>query len=256
MIKTSIAQVKYTQQIDGKYYGLNPDLVNYCKVSEWASANLPPNTLVACRKPSISFIYGNGKKFFGISHMLAFSGDDLILNWQKKHLPYYIISSSSIRNNAVTKDLYFAFRNSIVGFGMNEVGNFYSPRFLILDFPDSIKGRVLRELTVSGITYTEYPDSLKNQLASSQEGISVIYPDSLLNFLIKAKVTHVLTDNIRVSADRKNDHVINMVEWFMNLIEFKYPRIRTKIIQIGSDDNEPASIYKLNYQEYGIKGAE
>ena len=39
----------------------------------------------------------------------------------------------------------------------------------------------------------------------------------------------------------------NTVERYLGFIEFKYPDIKTKLIQIGDDSDEPASIYRLNY---------
>ena len=47
------------------FYGFTPDWVNYLKMSEY-TGNLDDSTIVACRKPGISFIYGK-KKFYGIS---------------------------------------------------------------------------------------------------------------------------------------------------------------------------------------------
>ena len=251
-ISTTIPRVIAARQVEDRYWGLTPDWKNYCKISEWASANLPQDALVACRKPSISFIYSHGKRFYGIMRLLSYPGDSVLVNWQQKQLHYYLISASSINNNPVSKELYFAFKNSIVGYGFNNDENTYNVRFYIMDFPDSIKTRTLNELNRSKINATSDFDSLKVILNDPGSRISIIYPDSLLQMLLKAKVTHVLTANLRTS-DQKTASTNMTVERFMSYIEFKYPGIRTKIMQVGSDDDEPASIYKLNYELYGFR---
>lgn len=49
-----------------KYYGYTPDWQNFLRCSEWCSDNLPESSLVASRKAPMSFVYGNGKKFFPV----------------------------------------------------------------------------------------------------------------------------------------------------------------------------------------------
>jgi hypothetical protein len=54
-----------------KYYGYTPDWQNFLKCSEWCSDSLPENSLVASRKAPMSFVYGNGKRFFPIYSVIA-----------------------------------------------------------------------------------------------------------------------------------------------------------------------------------------
>lgn len=49
-----------------KYFGYTPDWQNYLRCSAWCADSLPKTSLVACRKAPMSFVYGNGKKFFPI----------------------------------------------------------------------------------------------------------------------------------------------------------------------------------------------
>ncbi len=253
MLKVSFAEVKTVRKVEDKYSGLNPDLVNYCKASEWASSNLPPGSLVACRKPSISFIYSKGMKFFGITRMIAYPEEKLFSEWKGRHLRYLVVSSSEFRDHIVSRELYFAFRNWITAFGMSTKNSSYTQRFLVLDLPDTVRRKVLQEMTAAGISYITDPNQLKSSLNSAGEPISVIYPDSLLNFFEEAKVTHVMTDNFRVSPDRKNEQMVTLVDWYLSLIEFKYAEIRTKVVQVGTENEEPATIYRLNYEARKIK---
>jgi hypothetical protein len=96
-------------------------------------------------------------------------------------------------------------------------------------------------------------DSLKFRLNDHEAKISVIYPDTLLNILMNAKVTHVLRASLRASPKQKTNLIINTVERFMDFIKYKYPKIVTRIMQIGENDNEPSVLYQLNYNLYGLK---
>jgi hypothetical protein len=70
---------------------------------------------------------------------------------------------------------------------------------------------------------------------------------------MKSKVTHVLTDNLRINPERRNSQVMGTLEQFMYFLDLKYPAFRQKVIQIGDDRDEPAIIYELNYKLYGFK---
>jgi len=252
-IKTSFAEIRNARKIEGKYYGLTPDWENYCRISQWASENLPGNAYVACRKPSISFIYGNGKRFFGITRINETDGDLLLQADAQKNLNYYFISTSSIEGHSVSNNIIYAFKLSLVGFGMSSSGYLLSNPFYIMKFPDSLKEKIFREMKKYNIKWTDNTDSVKTWLQDRKAKISFVYPDTLLNFLRKANVTHVITANLRADATENTGYTASTVERFMALIRFKYPNIMSKIIQMGSDDNEPAVLYQINYDQAGLQ---
>lgn len=53
------------------YYGYTPDWKNYLQASAWCRDSLPENSLVACRKAPMSFVYARGKHFFPIYSVIA-----------------------------------------------------------------------------------------------------------------------------------------------------------------------------------------
>ncbi|MEA3452288.1 MAG: hypothetical protein U9Q83_10355, partial [Bacteroidota bacterium] len=68
IIKTSkkhSSVLKANMQGD-KFYGFSEDWKNYLKMAEWVATNIPKNSVVACRKPGMAFIYSQGKTFTGI----------------------------------------------------------------------------------------------------------------------------------------------------------------------------------------------
>ena len=251
-LKTTLSQVKYARQITNKYSGLTPDWENYCKISEWASKNLPPDAFVACRKPSVSFIYGNGKRFFGITQLTSLPGNSLLPEWQRTKAHWFFLSAASLEKSLPT-DLYYVLKNGIVAYGVN--GELFAENieFFIMNFPDSVRMRTFGEMKNFKIFPSDNVDSLKFRLNDHEAKISVIYPDTLLNILMNAKATHVLRASLRASPKQKTNLIINTVERFMDFIKYKYPKIVTRIMQVGENDNEPSVLYQLNYNLYGLK---
>jgi hypothetical protein len=86
------------------YYGFTPDWANYLKLSEWCE-NLPKDSLVACRKGAMSFIYANGRDFFGVYSVdsLHQSNADSTLAWLKRsHVKYILLAK--LRLNPLEAD--------------------------------------------------------------------------------------------------------------------------------------------------------
>lgn len=92
-----------------KYFGYTPDWENYLRLSEWCADSLPPNSLVACRKAPMSFVYGKGRKFFPVYTAIAInpatntSYPDSVLNYFQKNGVTHVLVGS-IRNNPEVND--------------------------------------------------------------------------------------------------------------------------------------------------------
>lgn len=78
-------------------YGLNPDMRNYIEMSRWCKDNLPKGTLVAVRKPTISFVYANGHDFYGIFSTPTENADSLLAPLRDNKVTH--IMDASIRTN-------------------------------------------------------------------------------------------------------------------------------------------------------------
>ncbi|MBI2270331.1 MAG: hypothetical protein HYU69_08240 [Bacteroidetes bacterium] len=89
-----------------KYFGYTPDWKNFFKMSEWCSGNLPDTALVASRKASMSFIYGNGKKFFPVYKVFAldtttgYSNPDSVLAYFRRNKVTHVVLASLRRDPA------------------------------------------------------------------------------------------------------------------------------------------------------------
>ncbi len=75
-----------------EFYGMTPDWINYIKMSQWAAKNISEDILIACRKPSISFIYAK-RKFYGIYRIETEDPDELLNALKEKNVKYVIMGS-------------------------------------------------------------------------------------------------------------------------------------------------------------------
>jgi hypothetical protein len=108
------------------------------------------------------------------------------------------------------------------------------------------------QVNAAGFRYISSADSLKSLIQPNQV-VKLYYPDSLLYNLQNNGVTHIMTASLRRNSTRKDGMTINTVERYMAFIQEKYPEIFTKVSQVGDDENEPAVIYKIDYEKYGYK---
>ena len=82
------------------YYGFTPDWVNFLRMSRWCADSLPESSFVASRKAPMSFIYGNGKKFYPVYKVLCYDTatrqsdpDSLLAVFKRDKVTHMIIAS-------------------------------------------------------------------------------------------------------------------------------------------------------------------
>ena len=75
-----------------KFYGMTPDWINYIKMSQLAAKKVPEDAMIACRKPSISFIYAK-RKFYGIYRINTQDPDELLQRLKDNNVKYIIMGS-------------------------------------------------------------------------------------------------------------------------------------------------------------------
>lgn len=97
-----------------QFYGMTNDWINYIKMSQWAAKNVPPDVMIACRKPSISFIYAK-RQFYGIYRYSTEDPDKLLQRLKDNNVKYVIMASlrkypkqkTEYTINTVQRYLYF-----------------------------------------------------------------------------------------------------------------------------------------------------
>jgi hypothetical protein len=133
-----------------KYFGYTPDWKNFLKCSEWCSDSLSKESFVASRKAPMSFVYGNGKKFFPIYSVVKKDKETNQSN-PDSALAYF-------KQNKVTHIMIGTLRldpnNSGAGF-INTVHNIMAP--IAQKYPEKLKlvhtEGIIEETTVYEIVY-------------------------------------------------------------------------------------------------------
>jgi len=72
--------------------GYSPDWQNYILMSQYAAQNLPDSVRIGCRKPSISFLYGN-RPFSGIFTVPSEDADTLLMELREREIRYIIMGN-------------------------------------------------------------------------------------------------------------------------------------------------------------------
>ncbi|MBL7884057.1 MAG: hypothetical protein JNL69_08300 [Bacteroidia bacterium] len=75
------------------YYGYTKDWENFLRMSKYCSDSLPDSSQVVSRKPSMSFLYANGKKFVGQFIVTSTDADTVLAGWEKQSVDYVIVAS-------------------------------------------------------------------------------------------------------------------------------------------------------------------
>lgn len=75
------------------YYGYTPDWQNFLKMSRYCADSLPESSQIISRKPSMSFIYGKGKKFVGQYWVTTTNPDSVLMQWKSQNIDYVILAN-------------------------------------------------------------------------------------------------------------------------------------------------------------------
>ncbi|NQV02118.1 MAG: hypothetical protein HQ542_05710 [Bacteroidia bacterium] len=233
--------------------GFTPDYVHYIKACAWAAENLPDSAVIACRKPSVSFIYSNGREFHGIFKVPSSTKEEFIQT-MKSDFNYLAIYDHHLRDQAGLTPLSNEIRPYIDVYRMGVSSN--SQKIGILDnllvlykFPD--KGMFNQTIKVLEDSGTDYITDIEGFLQKSQQDqeISAVFinPDSLFNTLKRDNVSHVVFANFRLNPEKKSKQTINTLKKYFYWIERKYPGLLRQLWQEGTQEDEPAFVCRIIY---------
>lgn len=236
-LRTTSTSVSAVQKIVNEYSGLTPDWLNYMKASNWAGNNLSEGDLVACRKASISSVYGNGKDFYGIFSVPFVASEDILNEWSAEPEKYVAIPANDQNYrfyNQLLRPHYRARLDSQLG------------AFWILYNSNELQNNT-KQHNIQQISWSDIDAILKQDNAN----IRFHQADSLLVPFRKNNVTHVMTANLRIDPRQNTGQIVSTVERYSYYIQEKYPNIFELIHQEGREDNEPAKIYKIKWKVVG-----
>lgn len=110
-----------------RYYGYTEDWVNFLKMSAYVADSMPENTYAVSRKAPMSFIYGNGKKYYAVYNVFSDNADTVLTTFKDAGVTHVIVAS--LRRNPKKVDGYTI--NTIQRL-ISPMANKY-PRSLILE---------------------------------------------------------------------------------------------------------------------------
>lgn len=228
-----------------KYYGYTPDLINYLKISEWACNNIPEDKMIGCRKASMSFIYGKGREFYPIFRLPTENVDSIVNQAKRTGNQIVIIDEDKFFKFPLKTILPLKkFLFTVITYNTSIYGLYVLPAESKQFFESSLKN--------IGLTETLTYDEFKQQLTQKENDLSASLPDKLIEELKKNHVQYIISAELRYNITAKTELTINTVERYMTIISVKYPGILEKIKQVGNKDEEPASIYKVNFEKYHL----
>lgn len=244
LFATTVKEAKVLSSKTGKYDRFTPDWKHYLQASEWAAKNLPKDAVIACRKASISYIYGNGREFYGIMNVPSANPDLFFKRWKSENIPYRIYLRRELAKTPMEPAMVARIKNSFCAQIAVDTN-----AYLVYLIPDSIRTEVANYMAKAKLTCITDPDSLSRIARGGTRPPLIVFPDSLLLPLIKNNVTHVIFAQLRQFSYKKDGNIINTVERYMTLITDKYGDFLSPVQKFGADDDESSEIFKLNYEK-------
>jgi hypothetical protein len=75
-------------------------------MSLWCKNNLPDSTVVAVRKPPMSYIFSGGKEFYGIYNQPFYDADSLLTPLRQNKVQYIVLAELRLDPNRYIQDQY------------------------------------------------------------------------------------------------------------------------------------------------------
>jgi len=237
-----------SRNLDGDMlYGLTPDWQNYLLMSKWAAKNTSPEYMIACRKPEISFIYGE-RKFYPILKVPTSDIDSIILKNKPDSIVYTMFHLKSLAQSEQRPDLKyrnylqgvisgeFAFGDTTVD-NSNYVGIYAVPKARLDEMRNDplVKGHAFEETNVK---------SWVTEKLKSNSDIAIFQPDRLYNALKKGKVKYAILASLRLNPNENTGNIITTLHRYMYFIQLKYPNAFKEVNSIGTE--EPSSLIEIN----------
>lgn len=238
--KASQHQKVLSKNLSGnRYYGFTTDWVNYLKMSAWAARKVEADIQIASRKPAMSFIYGNGREFYPMYRLPIQYADSVMADVESSPMKAYFIKETELRKQ--TAQIFYAFKsNMLAGISVDNVlyGVYLIPEEQVAAIEQAL------DQTTSLVAIKGADDFRAKVLATANKTTAVI-PDDLLNRLRENNVQYLIVGSLRVNPKMKTDRTINTVARYIAGIQLKYPSIAKQVHQIGTNENEPARLYKI-----------
>ncbi len=245
--KVKIQRPVLARNLDGDLlYGLTPDWINYIKMSQWASKNIPKNFNIGCRKPEISFVY-SGRKYYGIFKVPSIKMDTLLNFIMNKPGVYIGVSEDQLTKKNISANPEMIARSVAYingNFSFNSEKSVDGNVVAVYHFTDEEFPQWEAIFKQLGIYYDKDIKTWAANLQNSGKDYAVFIPDLLLDQLRKNNVHYLLLASLRINPAENTGSIISTIHRYIYFIQVKYPYKFKEIHRIG--DTEPSSLYEVN----------
>ncbi|MFL9484737.1 hypothetical protein ACI6Q2_18280 [Chitinophagaceae bacterium LWZ2-11] len=250
MLGKTADKIQEARNFEDEYSGFTPDWEHYLRASKWAADSLPQNSFTACRKASLSSVYGDGKPFYFIPIVPSGSVAAFLENWQKKNINYAFFSIDIIMSRPIPPYAFSLLKKNLLARMIFEDAG-KANGYLIVPLQKQEKDTLDHTCNLLSYPYISSIDTISKMVQKYAAHTSLIYPDSLAIPLKQNKVTHVITAQLRAGSNNNSDNLtMNTVELYMGYINDKYPGFLTPVKTIGTSNNESATVNKINWERY------
>ncbi len=229
-----------------KLKGYSPDWVNFIKMSEWAAKNTPDSVMIACRKPSISFLY-TGRKFFGIYRIPMHEEEAYFADLKAKNTRFVVVDEKKLGKLKIDPRLLFPWKSYLSALYAGSLGTsdksesrFYG----VYTISDTKAEQLLDVLKANGVQFEDSEQLLK-QLEKYKSTMMIIKPDELLTQLRERNAKYIIMANLRKYEQHKSPFTINTIRRYMFYVQHKYPSIFRQIGEVGVD--EKATLFEVMF---------
>ena len=229
------------------YYGYSDDWANYLKISNWAAKNLSDSVNIGCRKPTMSFVYGEGRYFEGIyqapiSPMVKIS--------KKTKDSILLINIKDIFKKLDPEEQDFFCKNiEAVLIRTKSNMSVISPKLSIGIITLNAQNK---EKLFSVINNYKLPhvQGLEGFLkVVNAEKCYFAYPDSMLQVLKEKKIDYLIDAKLKVDMDDTDSkRFVTTIKQFVVIIAYKYPDFFEIIRKEGKEEDE-SILYKLHWEK-------
>lgn len=233
-------------------YGFTTDFENYILMSAWAARNVGKDTMIAVRKPSISFVYGQ-RPFFGIYSVPTMTEAKVLGYKVEKGMNKYTVSLQTLgeTNTSEMFKRYLKYANFLVSWKMSRTilaqqANLNEPLNTVLfSVPDSLTRNFEKSANDLKVAYDTSTQVVFAKMHNLQREPSAYSFKELLVNLKTNNVHYIILASLRSKPSEKTGDIITTLHSYVNILELRYPGLFTLEKTIGND--ESASLLKINY---------
>lgn len=242
-----VQRVVLSENLDGNLlFGLTPDWQNYILMSQWAAKNTPSEYMTACRKPEISFIYGE-RKFYGLYKVPTSELDSVIKDKPSDSLVYSLFHIKNLAQTPQRPDLkYREYLKGVISgeFAFGDTITDNSNFIGIYGMPAAKLQEMRNDPLIKGIAFEE-PNAREwvQKMLQNNADISIVNPDHLYSMLKKSKVKYAILASLRLNPNENSGNIITTLHRYLYFIQLKYPDAFREVHKIGTD--EPSSLIEI-----------